>query len=619
MPNLDLDWEVGAFRALRSLWRWVRPTAPERRSVSAVPLGEVDRTLLPLARWVAGSEVQLLPAREVGGVRGQDLLLPSAIDAHADPEVNRGLFVLRVVVGAEMTRWMDRVPQDAEGRLRVELVALAAALRACRGSFGRFHEAWLEALEVEARARPAPQDVRARAVEALRWRVARGESFDTGEVLRLPAADPRAAAPRPFLLWGEVFQHTERGDAIEQGADAAVSSHVGTEAEAPPVEDLRHVRLDARGEDKVVNHTFEKVETADAWEGNALRADGADELEDELEALEEVDLGDLVRGGPPARSVLKADIGEGLGIPDVHHVDPSERGIPYDEWDAREGRYREGWCTVYPARMTSSRTDLAEEAAHRNRRREEDLYRRLRELRAERAWANRQRDGDHPDIDALVMRQADLASGRSGDERLYLRAVPRRRNLITTVLLDVSLSADSWVQGRQVLAVSRDAVSVIAAVAERLDDRLQVRAFASNTRNRCRVWEVKDQAERWSTVRGRLFALEPQGYTRIGAALRHATAELARQPAAARLLLLVGDGKPTDYDRYEGAHGRADVHHAVHDARKVGVHVHGLAIDPGARWAMPAMFGRGRWSAADDPDRLAEALAEVYGRLTASL
>lgn len=618
MPNLDLDWEVGAFRALRSLWRWARPPAPVGHSASAVLLHDVERTLLPVARWIAGVEVQLLPARETGGVRGRDLLLPVVLDVHSDPEVNRGLFVLRVVVGAEMTRWAGLVPGDAEGRLRAELVALAAALRECRASFGRFEEAWQEALDVEQLARVVPEGARARAVEALRWRVARGEPFDGATSISLPTAEPNAPVARPFLLWGEVFEHTSHGEARGDGEAVAVPSKIGTEAEAPPVDDLRHVLLDPKGEDKVVNHTFEKVETADSWEGNALRADGADELEDELEALEEVDLGDLVRGGPPAHSVLRADIGEGLGIPDVHNVDPSERGIPYDEWDAREGSYRKDWCTVYPARVTMVRADLAAASAQRNHHRVEDLHRRLRALRAERAWANRQRDGDHPDIDALVARQADLAAGRTGDERLYLRAVPRRRNLLTTVLLDVSLSADSWVAGRHVLAVSRDAVSVLAAVAERLDDRLQVLAFASNTRNQCRVWTVKEESERWSNVRGRLFALEPQGYTRIGAALRHATVGLAQRPATARLLLLIGDGKPTDYDRYEGSHGRADVHHAVHDAQRLGVHVHGLAIDPSSRSSMPAMFGRGRWSAADDPDALPEVLAEIYGRLTAS-
>jgi nitric oxide reductase activation protein len=43
---------------------------------------------------------------------------------------------------------------------------------------------------------------------------------------------------------------------------------------------------------------------------------------------------------------------------------------------------------------------------------------------------------------------------------------------------------------------------------------------------------------------------------RIGLASRHGTALLARQQAAKKLLLLIGDGKPTDYARYEGHYGR---------------------------------------------------------------
>lgn len=77
-------------------------------------------------------------------------------------------------------------------------------------------------------------------------------------------------------------------------------------------------------------------------------------------------------------------------------------------------------------------------------------------------------------------------------------------------------------------------------------------------------------------------ALTPTGYTRIGPALRHATALLDREPAERKLLRLVTDGKPNDYDRYEGAHGVADVRQATREAAQGGICAHAIGIDPSA-------------------------------------
>jgi nitric oxide reductase NorD protein len=149
------------------------------------------------------------------------------------------------------------------------------------------------------------------------------------------------------------------------------------------------------------------------------------------------------------------------------------------------------------------------------------------------------------------------------------------------------------------------------------NNRIQLLAFASETRNRCHVFEVRGFDESWSAGRARIGALVPQGYTRIGPALRHATMGLANEPAEKRLLLLISDGKPTDYDRYEGRHGIADVRMALREAERLEIHPHALAVDAVARDTLPALFGEGGWHVLPQPEELVEALTSVYGRLTA--
>ena len=76
--------------------------------------------------------------------------------------------------------------------------------------------------------------------------------------------------------------------------------------------------------------------------------------------------------------------------------------------------------------------------------------------------------------------------------------------------------------------------------------------------------------------------------------------------------MLVSDAKPTDYDRYEGRHGLADVERAVQEARRQGIVVHTLAIDATARAHLPRMFGRGGYDILPRPDLLPRALSALF-------
>ena len=58
-------------------------------------------------------------------------------------------------------------------------------------------------------------------------------------------------------------------------------------------------------------------------------------------------------------------------------------------------------------------------------------------------------------------------------------------------------------------------------------------------------------------------SIEPSGYTRLGPAIRHSTYRLSQLNSKNKLLILLTDGKPTDYDRYEGRYGIEDIHNAI--------------------------------------------------------
>ncbi|MCB9765204.1 MAG: hypothetical protein H6739_35850 [Alphaproteobacteria bacterium] len=615
--RLDLDWELGVFKAARALWRSLVPEpgpySPERAAV----LEPLTPRLRVVAQLVAAHPVRLQAARGVGGLRGDDLLLPPWIELAADPDRNRILYVVRVAMNAGMHRYAPRASGDPIDDAVATLVVAERAWRALYDELPRFRVVWEEAATTCLAARRAGPACRGRAavLEAWRQNLLAGAPLPSAETMRRALRDrAEVGPPSPeALLWGRlILAELEHQEPVRTSDSPAGPG--GTEVEAPSIEDVKVVELDEQRHLELPIHAFEKVETLEGFSGSLRQLDGEDDLDDHLEALQEVDLSNLVRGGPEAAAVLRAEVGLEADIPDVARIGDDEEAILYDEWDPRRRRYREGWCRVYPTALPTGSQRWADEAMEKHCALIEQLYGRLVQWREQRRCRPRQLDGASIDTDAVVDARATLAAGREPDPRLYRAWRRHQRDLATLVLMDLSLSTDSWFEDRRVLDVSREAVLVLGELAHRLGDRLQVTGFASHTRNRVRAFGIKGWREPWSSGRGRLGLLRPQGYTRIGPALRHATAELGQIDASHRVLLLLTDGKPTDYDRYEGRYGLGDVRCAVREARSRGIAVHALTVDSRAREALPAMMGPGGWSVLPHPDQLPEALSRVWAR-----
>jgi nitric oxide reductase NorD protein len=149
-----------------------------------------------------------------------------------------------------------------------------------------------------------------------------------------------------------------------------------------------------------------------------------------------------------------------------------------------------------------------------------------------------------------------------------------------------------------------------------LGDRHAVYAFSGRGPGDVRVLVAKRFSEAWSeSVRGRIGAIQPDRSTRLGGPLRHATAELARLPARARLLLVLSDGKPDDEDVYEGRYGLEDVRQAVFEARRVGVHPFCVTIDRRGPSYLPHLFGASGYTVLWDLRQLPARLPALYRRL----
>jgi nitric oxide reductase NorD protein len=297
-----------------------------------------------------------------------------------------------------------------------------------------------------------------------------------------------------------------------------------------------------------------------------------------------------------------------------------EGGIEYPEWDCEAGDYRALGAVVrpYEAEVTDDTwgdTVLARHGA---------LVRRLRErfdrLRARRTRLTQQRDGDELDLTACVRAWVDQRTGQTIDDRLYIATRPARRGLAITLLIDVSGSTDEWIDSRRrVIDVEKIALLLASEALDALGDLYAILTFSGKGRGNVRMRTIKAFDEsNGRGVRRRIGALGPEGYTRAGAAIRHAAALLERQPAAHRLLLIISDGKPNDVDAYEGLSGVEDTRQAINEARRQGVFPFCLTIDRQGQEYLGRIFGEAGHTVLRNPQQLPMALVKVVKHLLVS-
>lgn len=344
----------------------------------------------------------------------------------------------------------------------------------------------------------------------------------------------------------------------------------------------------------------------------------AQELGEMLSELTEARL--VNTPGRPREVLLSDDPPPGTSSNVPPHTVSAGAGIDYPEWDYRIAGYREPGATVRSLIPRDGSPDWVAAVVDEHATLISTIQRRFEMLRPERETLRRRDDGEELDLDAYLDSDTDYRVGLPRSEAIYQTRRPARQNLAISLLIDVSGSTDSWVSAhRRVIDVEREALLIVCMALDALGEPYSVQAFSGEGPADVHVWDVKRFDESYSeAVALRIAALEPEHYTRTGAALRHASAGLARQMAAHRLLLLLSDGKPHDRDEYEGRYGVEDMRQAVNESRQQGITPFCLTIDRQAASYLPRVFGLHHYALLTTPHALPGALLTWIRRLLAT-
>lgn len=250
----------------------------------------------------------------------------------------------------------------------------------------------------------------------------------------------------------------------------------------------------------------------------------------------------------------------------VDDVVNSNGVLKYPEWDARQKRYREDWCTVHeiPASIKDNVQPLSPDSSA--------LRRPLARIGLGLSHCRRQFQGDDIDIDAAIEARIEVLAGSTPEENIYINSQRRRRDLSVLILLDISGSAgEPSSDGQTVHEQQCTAAASLTSTLFNLGDRVALYAYNSRGRSEVELVPLKRFDGHFnSRTLQQIHSLKPGGYSRLGAAIRHGAAVLeSKGGTSRRLLLVLSDGLAYDHG-YEKDYGAADARRALAELHQRG-------------------------------------------------
>lgn len=294
-----------------------------------------------------------------------------------------------------------------------------------------------------------------------------------------------------------------------------------------------------------------------------------------------------------------------------------QQGLRYPEWDYRIQAYHQPGTTLHVLPNLPGSQQWVDETLDQHRSLLNQIRRRFEMLSAQRVTRRKLLDGDDIDLSAYIDSYADFRAGGSLSDALYQTRRTAERDLAITLLIDISGSSDSWVStNKRIIDVEREALLLVSIALGGMGEPWSIQAFSGEGPDAVIVRQIKTFDEPFGNdVALRISSLEPEHYTRAGAAIRHASQDLLRQQASHRLLLVLSDGKPNDRDIYEGQYGVEDMRQAVTEASLQGISAFCLTIDRQAPAYLPRIFGARNYALLPRPELLPTVLLDWMKRL----
>jgi len=614
------------------IWdRWITQTTRCDYPQAAVELKDIEKTLGVLFRALGG-DAGLRVAAAADTVHGarrtllqriagsnertahaaldqETLRLPPRIAVLPAPTFNRDLYLWLAALAASAGPALDRYSHDWIVRNQFAAWITLQRYPGLRARYDRLVAAVL-AERIAPEQMPADEAAQEHAIrQALR---------EPGSVAHLPPLTRAKAKPlQPVPLW---LYPAPPALGKWRGKDQHDNGANEDDEQAPSKEQqVENKRYQAERDEMPENESpmilMWRAESILSW-AEYIRVNRAlddDENPDAGRAAESLERITVAESEQRVASKVRFDLDLPAADNDDELLGP---GIPLPEWDWKRRLMKADFCRL---QTMAAREAEPQPLPERLRRHARKLKNQFAALAPVRRWQKEQPEGSEIDVDACVRIAADrLAGWHFSGAGAYLNHRPTERDLACLVLADLSLSTDAYANNEQkVIDVIRDSLMLFGEALSSTGDRFAFYGFSSLKRNFVRFHEIKPFDRPLDAVaRGRIAALKPGYYTRIGAAVRRATQLLEKVPANRRLMILLSDGKPHDIDLYEGRYGIEDTRMALIEAREAGIKPFCVTIDREGAGYLPHLFGPAGYTIVRKPEDLPDRLPLLYSQLT---
>jgi hypothetical protein len=333
----------------------------------------------------------------------------------------------------------------------------------------------------------------------------------------------------------------------------------------------------------------------------------------------------------------------------------------YDEWDFLIEDYRSKWCRLKELSPGEDDTRFVEDTLKENAELVTSIRRQFQLLRPEMyRKVKKLESGEEIDLDAAIEAITDKRCRISPSEKIYQRRDKRERDVATLFLVDVSASTDeeiekesdalpshhpSWQddkyanpgyargmggpppepaesgKGKRIIDVEKEALVLMAEALEAIGDEYAIFCFSGYGRDNVEFFTVKEFRERYNDkIKSRIGAVKPQRSTRMGPAIRHAIKKLQEASSRLKILVLLSDGYPQDFDygkdRTSRDYGIHDTAAALREAREKEIHPFLITVDPAGNEYLKEMCGEKEYMIIEKVSSLPEELLRTYRTLT---
>ncbi|MBA3692674.1 MAG: VWA domain-containing protein [Acidobacteria bacterium] len=309
-------------------------------------------------------------------------------------------------------------------------------------------------------------------------------------------------------------------------------------------------------------------------------------------------------------------------------LEAGDAAFAYDEWDKDLSDFRTDWCRVIEKKVRQGDRNFVELARSRYRGQISSIRHQFQLMKPENLQKiNRELDGEDYDLNALVDYVVDKRADGQQSERLYTKRLRRERDVAVSILLDQSSSTARTITrnplqpythpGRRIIEIEKEGLVLMSEALEAVGDVYSINGFTSEGRRNVKFYVVKDFDEKYSEdIERRIGGITFQNNTRLGAAIRHASAKLLRQDSRTKLLIILTDGRPYDHDYGDARYAREDVREALTEAKMSGITPFCITVDKDSEFELKDLYGDVGYTIIDDVLSLPERMPNIYRRLT---